>query len=65
MPCDLLCKHINYPSDDSIMIAKLVQMWKILPLRLGTPLALSNIAAWPGLGWVALVAVAQLSLVMG
>ena len=51
MPCDLLCKHINYPSDDSIMIAKLVQMWKILPLRLGT-LALSNIAAWawPGLG---------------
>ena len=61
MPGDLLCKHINYPPDDSIMIAKLVQMWKILPLRLRT-LALSNIAAWPGLGRRA---AAQLSLVMG
>ena len=37
------------------MIAKLVQMWKILPLRFGT-LALSNIAARPGLGWVAVSA---------
>ena len=44
------------------MIAKLVQMWKILPLRFGT-LALSNIAAWPGLGRC--LDVAQLSLVMG
>ena len=34
------------------MIAKLVQMWKILPLRFGT-LALSNIAARLGMGWVA------------